>query len=191
MGHGPIDVALHAGAPRRLGHMMDAGDMAFDLGGLLPSLHDRLAGGSSRVESPKLYQLINRTVEARLDARALTSYLKQTLADIEVGGNIESAVGDWQRTLEGLDRALEGLDRALEGVEQQALELASVRVKELTGTFPQLARFVSRRTGKEIRFELVGYDLQVDRQILERLHEPLRYLLVNAIDHGIEPPDER
>lgn len=151
---------------------------------MLSSLHDRLAGGSTRVESPKLYQLINRTVEARLDARALTSYLTATLADIEAGGNIESAVGDWQRTVEGLDRALED-------VEQQALELASIRLKELTGTFPQLVRFVSRRTGKEIRFELVGDELQVDRQILERLHEPLRHLLVNAIDHGIEPPDER
>ena len=159
-------------------------EMEVDLGGLLPSLHDRLASGSTRVESPKLYQLINRAVEARLDARALLGQLKQTLTELQAGEDVVSALGGWQHTVEALDRALED-------VEQQALELSSIRLKELSGTFPQLVRFVARRTGKEIRFELVGDDLEVDRQILERLHEPLRHLLVNAIDHGIEPPDER
>ena len=156
----------------------------FDLDGLLPSLHDRLAGGSTRVESPKLYQLVNRAVEARLDASALNVHLEQSIADLESGTDAVTVLGQWRRTVGALDRALED-------VEQQALQLASVRLKELTGTFPQLVRFVSRRTGKEIRFELVGDDIEIDRQILERLHEPLRHLLVNAIDHGIEPPDER
>lgn len=159
-------------------------DTTVDLGGLLPSLHDRLVGGTTRVESPKLYQLINRAVEARLDARSLTSQIDKTLDVVRSGGDVNAAMGAWKTMVESIDRALDD-------VEVQALELASVRLKELTGTFPQLVRFVSRRTGKEIRFELVGDDIEVDRQILDRLHEPLRHLLVNAIDHGIEPPDER
>ncbi len=147
---------------------------------MLPSLHDRLVGGTTRVDSPKLYQLINRTVEARLDLQAVTNRMEEgeTSSDAAtVGARRKRAVGQ--------------LDRVLEDVEHQALQLASVRLKELTSTFPQLVRFVSRRTGKEIRFELAGDDTEIDRQILERLHEPLRHLLVNAIDHGIEPPDER
>ena len=152
-----------------------------DLGGLLPSLHDRLGSGSTRVETPKLYQLINRTVEARLDAHALVADLERTMEAFE---GADDLIGQWHRTVETLDSALDD-------IEHQALELASMRLRELTGTFPQLVRFVSRRTGKEIRFELVGDDIEVDRQILKRLHEPLRHLFVNAIDHGIEPPDER
>lgn len=157
---------------------------SMDLGGLLPSLHDRLTGGTTRVESPKLYQLINRTVEARLDARAMMDRIEQGAAPEGPQLAPEALIARWRRTV---DR----LDRTLEDVERQALRLASVRLKELTGTFPQLVRFVSRRTGKEVRFELVGDEIEIDRQILERLHEPLRHLLVNAIDHGIEPPDER
>ncbi len=52
-------------------------------------------------------------------------------------------------------------------------------------------RYLAKKTGKEIRFELVGDDASVDRQVLERLADPLRQLIVNAIEHGIETADER
>ncbi|MEE9582872.1 MAG: response regulator, partial [Acidimicrobiia bacterium] len=45
--------------------------------------------------------------------------------------------------------------------------------------------------GKDVRFEIVGDHHQVDRQVLERLSDPLRHLLSNAINHGVEPPAER
>ena len=45
--------------------------------------------------------------------------------------------------------------------------------------------------GKDVRFELVGEDVQLDRQIVDLLREPLRHLLVNAVDHGIETSAER
>jgi chemotaxis protein histidine kinase CheA len=45
--------------------------------------------------------------------------------------------------------------------------------------------------GKDVRFELVGDDVQLDRQIVDLLREPLRHLLVNAVDHGIEPAAAR
>lgn len=168
-------------APRNL---VTSPESQVDLGGLLPSLHDRMADGSTRVAIPKLYQLINRTVEARLDASDLIANFQQTMEALESGDDADHILAEWRGSVEALDAALEG-------IELQAFELASMRFNELTNTFPQLVRFVARRTGKEVRFELVGDGLEVDLQILERLHEPLRHLLVNAIDHGIEPPDER
>jgi chemotaxis protein histidine kinase CheA len=45
--------------------------------------------------------------------------------------------------------------------------------------------------GKDVRFEIIGDDVQLDRQIVDLLREPLRHLLVNAVDHGIEHATER
>src|SRR5690554_7004647 len=45
--------------------------------------------------------------------------------------------------------------------------------------------------GKDVRIEIEGLDIQIDRQIIDLIREPLRHLLVNAVDHGIEPPEER
>jgi two-component system sensor histidine kinase and response regulator WspE len=57
--------------------------------------------------------------------------------------------------------------------------------------FPRMVRDLGRQLGKQVRLEIVGEDTQVDRDILERLDAPLGHLLRNAVDHGIEPPEER
>ncbi len=57
--------------------------------------------------------------------------------------------------------------------------------------FPRMVRDLARDSGKRIRFETVGEATRVDRDILEKLEAPLTHLLRNAVDHGIESPEER
>jgi two-component system, chemotaxis family, sensor histidine kinase and response regulator WspE len=57
--------------------------------------------------------------------------------------------------------------------------------------FPRLVRDLAHSLGKRARLEVVGDSTQVDRDILMRLEAPLGHLLRNAVDHGIEAPDER
>jgi two-component system, chemotaxis family, sensor histidine kinase and response regulator WspE len=57
--------------------------------------------------------------------------------------------------------------------------------------FPRMVRDIARRLGKKVTLEIIGRATEVDRDILERLEAPLSHLLRNAIDHGIEPPEER
>jgi two-component system chemotaxis sensor kinase CheA len=52
-------------------------------------------------------------------------------------------------------------------------------------------RYLGRRAGKDVRFEITGHDVQLDRQIVDLMREPIRHLLVNAVDHGIETIEER
>ena len=57
--------------------------------------------------------------------------------------------------------------------------------------FPRMVRDLARTLGKQLRLDITGQDTQVDRNILERLEAPLGHLLRNALDHGIEAPEER
>jgi two-component system sensor histidine kinase and response regulator WspE len=57
--------------------------------------------------------------------------------------------------------------------------------------FPRMVRDLGRKLGKQVRLEVIGEATQVDREILEKLDAPLGHLLRNAIDHGIETPEER
>ena len=57
--------------------------------------------------------------------------------------------------------------------------------------FPRMVRDLARSLGKQVRIDIAGQDTQVDRNILERLEAPLGHLLRNALDHGIETPEER
>ncbi|MGE5621227.1 MAG: response regulator [archaeon] len=57
--------------------------------------------------------------------------------------------------------------------------------------FPKIVRDLSAELGREVRLELSGLDVNVDRRILDEIKEPLIHLIRNAVDHGIEPPAER
>ena len=57
--------------------------------------------------------------------------------------------------------------------------------------FPRMVRDLARSLGKQVKLEIVGEATQVDRDILAKLDAPLGHLLRNAVDHGLESPDER
>jgi two-component system, chemotaxis family, sensor histidine kinase and response regulator WspE len=57
--------------------------------------------------------------------------------------------------------------------------------------FPRLVRDMARELGKQARFEVAGETTGVDRDILDRLEAPLNHLIRNALDHGLEMPDDR
>jgi two-component system, chemotaxis family, sensor histidine kinase and response regulator WspE len=57
--------------------------------------------------------------------------------------------------------------------------------------FPRLVRDMARQLEKQVRLEIGGLDTEVDRDVLEKLEAPLTHLLRNAVDHGMEMPEER
>jgi two-component system sensor histidine kinase and response regulator WspE len=57
--------------------------------------------------------------------------------------------------------------------------------------FPRLVRDLSRKLGRPTDFRMIGEDVRVDRDVLDKIEAPLNHLLRNALDHGIETPEER
>ncbi len=155
-------------------------DAGLSLGGLLESIENDLREGVTRVDTGELYRLINRAVEVGLDAEALADL---THVSFE-GADVNRLLAAWRTQLERLSEDVASL-------QDMAVALANVPFREAVETFPQFIRFLSRKTGKEVRFETAGDDVMVDRQIVDMLREPLRHLIVNAVDHGIEPPADR
>lgn len=72
--------------------------------------------------------------------------------------------------------------------------IMSVRMVPLSATFHKMNRLVrdmSKKLGKEVILELVGEETEVDKNIIERISDPLMHLVRNAVDHGIESPEVR
>ena len=156
-----------------------------DLGGLLSSVESGLVGPATRVETTRLYRLINRVAEVRLDAAALAGAVEGLRFAVSSNPReVASLAASWES-------AVETLDLAVEDLQTRALQLVAAPLSEITDSFHQFVRYLSRRTGKQVRLELAGDDVEIDRQIIEHLREPLRHLLVNAVDHGIETPEDR
>ncbi|MEX1124334.1 MAG: response regulator, partial [Acidimicrobiia bacterium] len=150
------------------------------LGGLLSSVSESLLGGATRVDTGDLYRMINRIVEVALDTEALAD-----LALVSIEGSDPAVFRRSWRS------QLEKLSISIGDIQDQAVALANVSFRDAVATFPQFVRYLGRRMGKDVRFEIIGDDVQLDRQIVDLLRDPLRHLLVNAVDHGIESGADR
>jgi two-component system, chemotaxis family, sensor histidine kinase and response regulator WspE len=90
---------------------------------------------------------------------------------------------------------LESCERRLLAVSRSMLdEVLALRMRPFGNgvqAFPRMVRDLARSLGKEVRLEISGQDTKIDSEILSRLESPVNHLLRNAIDHGMESPEER
>ena len=86
---------------------------------------------------------------------------------------------------------IEALERLGRRLRDATLELRMVPIEELFVRFPRLVRDLAEKTGKRIDFRMEGEETLLDRTIVERLADPMIHLIRNAVDHGLEAPEER
>ena len=97
------------------------------------------------------------------------------------------------QTLESrtLARSLRQLSRTTSELQRNAMSLRMVPVKAAFQKMTRLVRDVGAQTGKQVQLILEGEDTELDRNIVEKLGDPLVHMIRNAVDHGIEMPEER
>ena len=129
-------------------------------------------GGSLRVSSARLDQLIDLvgelvTVQARV-------------------GRLSERIED-----DGLSTISEELERLIDDLRDNAMSLRMLPIGSTFSQFRRLVRDLSRDLGKSIRLTTSGEETELDKTVIDRLHDPLVHIIRNAIDHGIETPETR
>ncbi|MES9997474.1 chemotaxis protein CheW [Desulfovibrio aminophilus] len=133
--------------------------------------HARQAIASVRVGTDRLDKLIE-----------LVGKLMVTYAVISQAGN-----GDMTKTLAGL----RDMDTVIGSLQTEVEAIRLVPLKQIVAPMQRLVKSLSQKVNKKVRFEIEGEDLALDKSIVESLNEPLVHLLRNALDHGLEPAEER
>ncbi|MGE5580745.1 MAG: chemotaxis protein CheW [Bacillota bacterium] len=137
-------------------------------------------GKTVRVDVGLLDFLMNMVGELVIDRTRLSQIAAELMARGEtssIGNDVSSLAAHLQRTSTELQ----------EGIMQARL----LPLKSILSKFPRMIRDLSGRCGKEIEFEVEGESTELDRTVLEAIDDPLIHVLRNAVDHGIEMPEER
>ncbi len=92
---------------------------------------------------------------------------------------------------EAFSKAVSNLDVVTADLQLSVMKTRMQPIKKVFGRFPRVVRDLARSLNKEIRLELVGEDTDLDKNLVEALADPLVHLVRNAVDHGIESPDDR
>ena len=129
-------------------------------------------------KSEDLFDLLSHG-DVAMDAELMDIFL-QTL-DVLRGMFDNEAVS---QTGASLDVVTSDLQMALIKTRMQPMS-------KVFGRFPRVVRDLARQLGKDVRFEIAGEDTDLDKNLVEALADPLVHLVRNAVDHGIEMPDDR
>ncbi|MCS7172069.1 MAG: chemotaxis protein CheA [Armatimonadetes bacterium] len=145
-----------------------------------PEVSRRAALRTVRVDVERLDRIMNLVGELVVDRIRFQQIAHRLRAGERAHGLLE----------EILD-ATAHLGRVATDLQAQVLKTRMLPMEHLFSRFPRYVRDLARRSGKEVEVVLEGQDVELDRSILEQIGGPLMHLVRNAVDHGIESPEER
>jgi len=79
----------------------------------------------------------------------------------------------------------------IDELEEEVKRVRMLPLSTITGSFARMVRDMAQEEGKEAMLRIVGGDTELDKRVLEQIKDPLIHLLRNAVDHGIETPEQR
>ncbi len=90
-----------------------------------------------------------------------------------------------------MNDTLDHLERISRDVQEQVMRVRMVPVEATFRRFQRVVRDIASDLGKRINLYLSGIETEIDKTVVEHLDDPLKHLIRNAVDHGIESPEER
>lgn len=133
-----------------------------------------------RVDTSRLDQVLNLSGEIGLTKNRLTCIRTAIMQ-----GKID------QDTIKDLDEAVSQLDLLVGDLQNAVMKTRMQPIGRLFQKYPRLARDVARQLGKDVELVLSGEETEIDKTMIEDLNDPLVHLIRNAVDHGVDSPEER
>lgn len=107
------------------------------------------------------------------------------------GNNIKSDLSGNEDLLDSLEEVSLHIGRITSDLQEEIMKARMFPIDQVFNRFPRMVRNLAQKAGKEIEFNIEGRETELDRTVIEEIGDPLIHLLRNAIDHGIETPEER
>ena len=125
----------------------------------------------------------------RIDLRRLDSLMNLIGELVITRGRLQQIAGAAEDT--ALQETVTQASRLIGDLRDEIMTSRMVPVWQVFDRFPRLVRDASRSLRKQVEFAIEGKEIELDRSMLDEIGDPIVHLLRNAVDHGIETPDER
>ncbi len=150
---------------------------------------DQLADSGPTVQSASDDHKVDEIKSVRVDVEQLDDLHGMVEQLVTSRIKLRRAVED--ENLDSATDTLNELDKVTANLQNTVMDMRLIPLKKVVGKFPRMVRDLSRELDKEVNFEIVGEDIELDRTILTEISDPLMHIIRNSLDHGIEPPEER
>ncbi len=128
-----------------------------------------------RVDTGKLDKLVNLVGEMVIGVARMS----QLLASSELSHNRDT------------NDTIDSLERISRDVQEQVMRVRMIPIEATFRRFQRVVRDVAKDLGKKINLYIAGSETELDKTVIEKIDDPLKHLIRNSVDHGIEMPEER
>jgi two-component system chemotaxis sensor kinase CheA len=156
---------------------------------LIEKIRAAEGGGATQKGALESSFLQERIRSVRVRTEKLDSLLDLAGEILIVKNSLKGQVA--RKELSKIEESVLLLERLSEMLTEEVLGVRLVPLESLFEGIPRLVRNLSRELGKEVILQIQGAEVELDRVTLEGLREPLLHIIRNALDHGIESPEER
>ena len=170
------------------GEEMPAGDDSALIDALAPGAEGAaapvatiLADGQQRASAPRTIRL-----SVELLDRVMSTVSDMVLARNELARRLRESPTDVS-----VDGAFERLSAIIADMRDAITRTRMQRIENLFVGLPRMVRDLSAELGKQVLVDVEGGDVELDREMIEMIRDPLTHIIRNAVDHGIEKPAER
>lgn len=127
----------------------------------------------------------------RVDANRLEAVMNQVGELVLLRNRLTSAVGSLSRNDENMARIAREMDLRVSDLQNTVMRLRMQPCRRLFQQLPRVVRDISRQLHKEVRIEILGEDVEIDKTVVDAMSGPMTHLVRNSLDHGIELPEVR
>ncbi|GIW17091.1 MAG: chemotaxis protein CheA [Tepidiforma sp.] len=143
----------------------------------------RKASQSVRIDVERLDGLMNLVGELVID-RTRLQQVREQLSSVLRDASLSELMDNFEETTSHLARVTDEL-------QEQIMRSRMLPVRSVLSRLPRLVRDVAVKCGKKVDLVTAGEETELDRSVIEEISDPLVHILRNAVDHGIESPEER
>ncbi|MGE5620291.1 MAG: chemotaxis protein CheA [Sphingomonadaceae bacterium] len=136
-------------------------------------------GKTVRIDVTRLDDLLNLVGELVIDRTRL----------IQIGLELQAKYDDL--SIGDLSETSQHIGRIVDELQESIMKARMLPVEALFNRLPRVVRDLAQRSGKKVDFVVEGRETELDRSVIEELHDPLVHLLRNCVDHGVETPEQR
>ncbi|PIC65614.1 chemotaxis protein CheA [Sporosarcina sp. P13] len=129
----------------------------------------------------------NKTIRVNIDRLDILMNLFEEL--VIDRGRLQSIASELHNP--ELNESVERMTRVSSDLQNIILNMRMVPVETVFNRFPKMVRQLARDLNKKVNLEIIGAETELDRTVIDEIGDPLVHLIRNALDHGIENPEER
>ncbi len=134
-----------------------------------------------RVDVKRLDDLMNQVGELVLERNRM----------IQLNQDLQGGTSDHILFSEEFGKLAKRMSFVTSELQMQVLKMRMIPVEKVFKKFPRIVRSLARDLGKEVDLQIFGEETELDRSVVDEIGDPLIHLIRNAMDHGLETPDER